>query len=63
MLGCRSSHLYVHADPGGRIQFWRCTRCRKHKLQVVNSGETVYAESDEQDEEAEARAAATTVGR
>ena len=39
--------MYVHAEPGGRIQFWRCRRCRQHKLQVVNSGETVYASTVE----------------
>ena len=34
--------MYVHADPGGRLQFWRCRRCGAHKLQVVKSDETVY---------------------
>ena len=41
--------MYVHTDPGGRVQFWRCVRCGKHKLQAVNSGETVYADSVGQD--------------
>ena len=55
--------MYVHAEPGGRIQFWRCTRCRQHKLQVVNSGETVYAsavQGGEREGVAEALATETT---
>ncbi|MDE0023312.1 MAG: hypothetical protein OXP69_02755 [Spirochaetaceae bacterium] len=37
--------MYVHTDPGGRVQFWRCIRCGKRKLQVLDSGATVYADS------------------
>ena len=58
--------MYVHAEPGGRIQFWRCNRCRQHKLQVVNSGETVYASAvggDGRDRVGEAQATVTTASR
>jgi len=39
--------MYVHTNAGGRIQFWRCGRCGQHKLQIVNSGKTLYAASGE----------------
>ena len=51
--------MYVHTDPGGRVQFWRCVRCGRHKLQAVNSGETVYADSDGQEGLNQASAYAT----
>ena len=58
--------MYVHAEAGGRIQFWRCRRCRQHKLQVVNTGETVYAsalEGGERDGAGDSQATVSMAGK